>query len=145
MGTVRAGFVVAVIVALGLIGYGSNLVARHTVETHVSKDNEEHIVGLRRLWHLPARKINSVPANAIVFRTEATPDGTTVTFPLPPTTPTPFAFAHARSFAPFVLRVQYGWADGGKRMDFGEGGELFVASAFGTPPVVIRRRPSWNF
>jgi hypothetical protein len=145
MGTKRVGVGLAVLAALFVVGFASNLVARHSVETRVSNDNEEHIAAVRRLWHLPARKINAVPPTAIVFRTDTASDGRIVTFPLPPNTPTPFAFAHARSYAPFVLRVQYGWADGGTRMVFGEGGELFVTSIFGTPPVVIRRRPSWNF
>jgi hypothetical protein len=135
----------AVLVALVLAGFGSNLIARHSVERRVSNENEEHIQAVRRLWHLPSRKINTVPPIAVHFRTDTAPDGGIGTFPLPPNTPTPFAFAHARSFAPFVLEVQYGWADGGARMAFGEGGELLVASLFGTPPVVIRRRPGWNF
>lgn len=111
----------------------------------IAEDNEEHLAAVRRLWHLPARPINAVPAAAVAFRRDTASDGGLVTFPLPPSTPTPFAFAHARSFAPFVLKVQYGWADDSARMAFGEGGEMFVASLFGTPPVIIRRRPSWNF
>ena len=109
MATKRIGAGLVVVVALGVIGFASNLVGRHSVETLVAKENEEHIAAVRRLWHLPARKINPVPLGAVVFRTETAPDGRVVTFPLPPTTPTPFAFAHARSFAPFVLRRTPSW------------------------------------
>ena len=69
---------------------------------------------------------------------------TLVTFQVPPEVDLPFAYAHARQVAPFLLRVQYGWAIGGERMAFGEGGQKLVFSLFGQS-WVIRESPSWQF
>lgn len=130
---------------IALSGVASNQISRTAVERYVNDGNREHLFSVRRLWHIAPRPINTVPEGAILMRTQRDPEGKLITFPLPPRTPTPFAYAHSASFAPFVMKVQYGWADGGSRMSFGEGGETFVFSFFGLRPFVIKKRPSWYF
>ncbi|HET7710722.1 MAG TPA: hypothetical protein VFL80_02225 [Thermoanaerobaculia bacterium] len=128
-----------------MIGLVSNHFSHFAVEAFVGQENREHLAAVRRLWRIPERTVHAVPRGEIVMRTDRDQEGQIVTFPLPPRTPTPFVFAHASSFAPFVMKVQYGWADGGTQMSFGEGGEVFVASFFGTYPVIIKKRPAWYF
>ena len=132
-------------VAVALIGFVSNHFACPSIEAFIMRDNREHIVAVRRGWRMPERTVLAVPRGSVVMRTDRDTEGRLVTFPLPPNTPTPFAFAHASHFGPFVMKVRYGWADGGKRMSFGEGGEMFVLSFFGSRPLILKKRPSWYF
>jgi hypothetical protein len=143
----RPGFrIIAILLAAtALAGFASNRFACSSVEALVLRDNREHLTSVRRSWRLPERHLNRVQRGGIVMRTERDPEGRLVTLPMPPNTPTPFSFAHASSWVPFVVKVRYGWADGGTRMSFGEGGEMFVASFFGWRSSVLRRKPSWYF
>jgi hypothetical protein len=128
-------------VALGLV---SNVVWADDVEQQVQKQCEEHIAHVARLWGLPPSKIRRLPPSAIRMGQGTTRDGKRVTFQVPPNEKPPFWYARARHAAPFVLRVQYGWATSGSRMAFGQGGEQLVLSVFGRT-TTLRDRADWHY
>jgi hypothetical protein len=141
----RPALTVAVLLIVILVaGTVSNLAGLAAVERYVQRENETSLHQVAALWHLPVGKRTTVPRASLHFSTRRNADGKVVTFQSPPRADLPFAYAYGRQVAPFLLRVQYGWAIGGKRMAFGEGGQKLVFSLFGRP-WVLRRSPSWQF
>lgn len=136
--------VVITLAALGLAGLLSNVISKHGVEVEVQKQVESSVSQTARLWHLPMAQVRRLPTSSLRMRTEVTPEGKRITFQIPPADRPPFAYAHAKHLAPFVLRVQYGWAVAGSRMSFGQGGEQIVLTAFGLTKK-LRDRPEWSF
>jgi hypothetical protein len=78
------------------------------------------------------------------MRKQTTTKGKQVVLQIPPRETPPFCYASAKQAAPFVLRVQYGWAASGSRMAFGQGGEQLVLSVFGKT-TMLRDRAAWHF
>lgn len=134
----------AAIIVLAIIGLLSNAMSARAVEKHVQKECDSSITQTARLWHLSVRDVRHLPSSSIRMRADVTPKGKRVNFQLPPREQPPFSYAHAEQVAPFVFRVQYGWAVAGSRMTFGQGGEQKVISVFGITKTV-RDRPAWNF
>ena len=123
--------VLATITAIIALGYLSNFGSSDRVEPQVQRECEAQLVRVVKLWRLPPSEIHQLPVEAIRMRTDVTPRGTRVTVQAPPSEPPPYAYAHAETYAPFVLRVRYGWVAQGGRMAFGGGGERLVLSIFG--------------
>jgi hypothetical protein len=135
---------VAVIVVASSVGFLSNLAFAEGVEAQVHKECDANIAQAVVLWRLPIREIRHLPPSAIHMRTEVTAQGKHVTVQAPPSAKPPYSYAHATTVAPFVLRVRYGWAVAGSRMTFGQGGEQFVLSLFGSKTRLLDR-PEWHF
>ena len=140
-GTFYVLLVVAVLAAVGLL---SNIVSTDDVEKGVQKECEESIDRVARLWQLPPTQVQRLPPSAIQTREGKTSDGRRVNFQVPPREKPPFCYASAKHAAPFILRVQYGWAASGSRMAFGQGGEQLVLSVFGKTKT-LRNRADWHF
>jgi hypothetical protein len=136
------GTILASGATLSLIGVFSNVLSVDDVEKRVQRQCEESIVQVERLWRLPTREIRRLPSSVIRMRTGTTDTGKHVVFQLPPSEQPPYWYAHVKQAAPFILRVQYGWATNGTRMEFGQGGEQWVLSIFGKPKTLCDR-PEW--
>lgn len=138
------GVTSAAIVAVAMIGLLSNLVSTDKVEMSVQKQCEGNIAHVEQRWRLPPREVRRLPPSSIQLRTGATPEGKRLVFQVPPSEKPPFCHAHVKQAAPFILRVQYGWAVSGSRMAFGQGGEQLVLSVFGKTKT-LRDRAEWHF
>jgi len=136
--------IAVLLIVILVIGTVSNLGSLAAVERDVQRENERNLQRVAALWHLPIGTRRTVPKASLHFRTRRSAEGKAVTFQIPPRVDLPFAYAYAGQVAPFLLRVQYGWAIGGERMAFGEGGQKLVFSLFGRS-WVIRKSPSWQF
>ena len=134
----------AIVLGLVIAGYVSNILTRHTVEERVQNQNLVSIEQTARLWHLSLTSPASLHDESILIRIERTPENKRVKLTVPPSAPLPFAYAQARQAAPFLFRVYYGWAVGGKNLSFGEGGEKLVLSVFGSVKS-LRTTPHWYF
>src|ERR1700686_2993472 len=110
MGKRGLSLLFAVVVALALAGVASNVISQHSIEMQVQRHCESSVVQIGRLWHLPMTTVRTLPRSSIRMRTDVTAEGKRVTFQVPPNEKPPFVYAHATQVAPFILRVQYGWA-----------------------------------
>lgn len=137
-----AVFTATTIVAIATIGYLSNTTSAGTVEAEIQRECDTRIVQAVNLWRLPSRQIRRLPATAIRTRDVVTPKGARVTMQMLPSEIPPYTYAHAKTVAPFVLKVRYGWAAAEGRLAFGEGGERLVLSVFGLTKQ-LRDRPDW--
>ena len=133
----------ALLIIILVTGIVSNLCSVAAVERDVQHENEKNLQRVAALWHLPLGRRTTVPKASLHFSTQRSAEGKAVTFQIPPKVDLPFAYAYAQQVAPFFLRVQYGWAIGGERMAFGEGGQKLVLSLF-SRSWVIRESPSWQ-
>lgn len=134
----------AIIVAFAAMGLVSNAMSADDVERRGQKQCEQRIEQVARHWKLSPGSVTHLPASSIRMAGSTTPEGNRVRVQLPPTEKPPFCYTHVSQAAPFVLRVQYGWAVSGARMAFGQGGEQLVVSVFGRTKT-LRDRPAWHF
>lgn len=132
------------LIALAAIRLASNAVSADDAEGEVRRECEDSIAHVTRLWRLPPQDVRRVPASSLRERKSRTVDGETITHHALPDEEAPFCYAYAAQAAPFVLRVEYGWAARGPRMTFGHGGERIVVSLFGKT-ATVSDRPEWYF
>lgn len=122
---------IGMVAAVCVIGILSNFLSAADVENRVLRDCESSIERVTGHWRLPRATVQHLPESSVRIRASVTDGGERVTYQVPPTERPPFCYAHSRQAAPFILRVRYGWAAAGPRMQFGQGGEQVVLSVFG--------------
>ena len=136
--------VTVLITAVATIGIVSNVVSADGVARLAEKQCEASIEQVARRWELAPSAVRRVPVSSIRTGFATTPEGKRVRVQLRPNERPPFCYAHVVQAAPFILRVQYGWAVTGSRTAFGHGGEQLVISVFGRTKI-LRDRVAWQF
>jgi type II secretory pathway pseudopilin PulG len=136
--------VAAVVIGIAAVaGLVSNAYSIHEVERQVQRGCVANMTEAARLWGLAVPRPAQLPASAIRIRSEVGRDGAGLAFQVPPASNPPYMYAHAKQIAPFIFRVQYGWALAGAHITLGQGGNQLILSVF-RHSKVLRDRREWQ-